>query len=549
MRDLIYIIRLIIKDERRALLRGFALSVVVLAMGAGLLGLSGWFITASAAAGIAGLGILFNVFGPSAMVRFLALGRTIARYGERVLTHDATLRAVSHLRVRLLEGMIARPHRALERLRANTELNRITADTDALDGALLRLVLPAFAGVVTISGTAVVLWIMVDPGIAVVIGGGYLLVPTAIFFTGQRVARNPARQAEAALQAGRSRLVDLISGRDDLAVYGQLEAAADHTRAAFGRHATARIKLDQIERLTGAALEFVGAIITAGALALGVRLVQAGEISPATAAIGVFVALALGEAVAPVRRALSEIGRMTQAARRVAPSLGDPSEEAPSAVSFCGTTLRLDAVSYAPNPGANSLFAPITFTVSRGETVVLVGPSGSGKSTVLLMAMGALAPSQGEILYGGLNPSKVPVSRLTEKAVLVPQRHALIVGTVAENLQLAAPGASDEALWRALEAVRLSSVIEARGGLKMWLGPRGRGLSGGEARRLVLARAILRGPEILLLDEPTEGLDGATARAVMAGLRQALPDTAFLIAAHRAAERDSADRIVPIIPS
>ena len=280
MRDLIHIIRLIVKDERRALLRGFALSVVVLAMGAGLLGLSGWFITASAAAGIAGLGILFNVFGPSAMVRFLALGRTIARYGERVLTHDATLRAVSNLRVRLLEGMIARPHRALERLRANTELNRITADTDALDGALLRLVLPALAGAVTIAGTALVLWILVAPSIAVVIGGGYLLVPTAIFFLGQRIARGPARQAEAALQAGRSRLVDLISGRDDLTVYGQLQAAADQTRAAFERHAAARATLDRIERLTGAALDFVGAIVTTGSLALGIRLVQAGEITP-----------------------------------------------------------------------------------------------------------------------------------------------------------------------------------------------------------------------------------------------------------------------------
>ena len=240
---------------------------------------------------------------------------------------------------------------------------------------------------------------------------------------------------------------------------------------------------------------------------------------------------------------------MTQAARRVAPALGDASEEAAAPAPFEGTTLSLEAVRYAPNTGANPLFAPVTLTVSRGETVVLVGPSGSGKSTVLLMAMGALAPSEGEIRYGGLDPAAIPVWCLTEKAVLVPQRHALIVGTVAENLRLAAPDATDEALWRALDAVQLSPVMEARGGLEMWLGPRGQGLSGGEARRLVLARAILRGPGLLVLDEPTEGLDDATARAVMAGLRQALPDTAFLISAHRAAEREIADRIVPVVPT
>ncbi|MDE4176518.1 ATP-binding cassette domain-containing protein [Phaeobacter sp. PT47_59] len=544
MSALFRLILMVVRDERAALWRGLALSVAVLAMGTALLGLSGWFIIASAAAGMAGLGILFNVFVPSAMVRFLALGRTAARYGERVLTHDATLRALSGLRLRLLIGLSQAPHRQIERLRANTELNRITADTDALDGALLRLVLPVLAGSISILGATVILWVLVHPSVALVIGGGYLILPTAVFFIGQRLARGPARQAEAALQAGRSRLIDLISGRDDLTVYGQLQRTARTVNHAFERHTRARQSLDRVERRAGAWLDLMGGGITAATLGLGIFLVQSGDITVASAAIALFVALALGEAVAPVRRALAEIGRMTHAARRVLPALGeelDPDDEVGGLLTGDRAgDLVFDAVTLARG---TPIFAPLSFSVGPGETLVLTGPSGSGKSTVLLLAAGALRPTAGRLLYGGQAPADLPLGDVTRDTVLVPQRHALITGSIAENLRLAAPDADDETLWQALEDTCLADTLRQRAGLQTWLGFRGAGLSGGEARRLVLARAILRQPRLLLLDEPTEGLDDEMARAVMLGIRRACPEAAILIAAHRKAEIESADRI------
>lgn len=545
MKALLSVIITISRAERVALSRGLALSVAVLAMGVALLALSGWFIMATAAAGIAGIGILFNVFAPSAMVRFLALGRTAARYGERVLTHDATLRAVSGLRVGLLRGLLTRPHRALERLRAASELNRITADTEALDGALLRLVLPALSGWVTILAASLLLWWLVAPVMALILGAGYLILPTMIFLAGQKFAKRPARLAEAALQIGRSRMVDLVSGRDDLAVFGQLPHATRRTQDAFDRAAEARRQLDRIDRITGMLLDMVSAVATVGCLLAGITLVQAGTISVATAAIGVFAALALTEAVAPVRRALSEIGRMTQAARRIGPALRVPAPQAadaPVPASDKGLELRDVTIEVSGRP----LFRPVSLSVRPGETVVLQGASGSGKSTLLLMAVGGLAPSRGHVRLFGADPSRLPMETVTENAVLVTQRAALISDTVAANLRLAAPGASDDALWAALEATCLADTLRGRGGLDLRLGARGAGLSGGEARRLVLARAILRAPRLLVLDEPTEGLDEATAHRVMAGLRQACPDAALLVAAHRAAERDQADRIVAV---
>ncbi|MQQ07788.1 ATP-binding cassette domain-containing protein [Epibacterium sp. SM1979] len=546
MTDLIAIIYLIIRNERQALARGFALAFVVLVMGVALLALSGWFILATAAAGMAGIGILFNVFAPSAMVRFLALGRTAARYGERILTHDATLRAVSELRVSLLRGLLTRPYRALERLRANSELNRITADTDALDGALLRLVIPALAGSAAILITSLVLWWIVHPSVAAILAAGYLVLPTGVFCIGQGVAKSPARLAEAALQAGRSRMVDLLSGRDDLTVFGQLPRARDHTIHAFDKAAQSRRRLDQIERQTGMLMDMVTALVTSGCLMVGITLVQADVIETAQAAIGVFAALALGEAVAPVRRALSEIGKMTKAAARVRPALKAPDlawdDPKPP---LSGQGLEMYNTTFATQ--GKAMFKPISLSVAPGETVVLEGASGSGKSTVLLLAIGALVPAQGIVRALGCDPAQVSMDAMTRKAVLVTQRSALIAGTISDNLRLADPTASDAALWRALETVCLHKVLQNRGGLDLKLGPRGSGLSGGEARRLILARAILRRPDLLLLDEPTEGLDDATADLVMTGLRDALPNAAFLVAAHRQAERAQADGIVPVI--
>ena len=546
MKPLLRIIRLLIGADRRAIAIGLLLSIVVLAMGAALLGLSGWFITASAAAGMAGLGTLFNFFAPSAMVRFLALGRTAARYGERLTTHDAVLRALGALRLRLLRGLLAQPYRATERLRAASVLNRVTADVDALDGALLRLVLPGLAGAAVIVLAAALVGWLVHPLVGAWVGAGYLLGPNLVFLAGQRRARRPSREAEAALQATRNRLVEMITAREDLTVYGQIPAARSRTLEAGARHGAARTRLDRIERRTGLALDLIGGGVTAGALGLGAWLAEAGQITPAAAAIGVFVALALAEAIAPIRRALTEIGRMVQAARRVEPALALPAAAHPTTQLEPRPALHLEALGYTPRPGGHSLFAPLSATIAPGETVALTGASGLGKSTILLMAAGALTPSSGRVTLGGTDVATLAPETLHHTLVMVPQRHALIAGTIAENLHLAAPEASEAELWQALEATCLADTIRARGGLEARLGQRGAGLSGGQARRLALARALLRRPAVLLLDEPTEGLDADTAARVLAGMRAALPDAAILIAAHREVERDAATRMLQL---
>lgn len=194
-------------------------------------------------------------------------------------------------------------------------------------------------------------------------------------------------------------------------------------------------------------------------------------------------------------------------------------------------------------PGGGTVINGLTLTLTPGETVALTGSSGSGKSTLLLALAGLHPPAAGQIMLDGRRLSSWAEGALRDVLTLMPQRSALMAGTVAEGLSLAGP-VPEADLWAALRAAQMDKVIATKGGLSTWIGPQGAALSGGERRRLALARALLRRPQVLLLDEPTEGLDDATARAVLVGIRSFLPNAANLLAAHRPAEIDFADRIV-----
>ncbi|MDF1855910.1 thiol reductant ABC exporter subunit CydC [Pseudooceanicola sp.] len=540
------IFRLILREQPTALWRGAALSCVVLLMGAALLGLSGWFITAAAAAGLAGMGAVFDVFRPSAMVRFLALGRAAARYGERVLTHDATLRALESLRVRLLAGLVVAPYPRMLRIRGAQALNRLTADIDVLDGVALRLVLPVMAGLMTQALVFAVIWALIGGAVALWILAGYVLGGAVIFVQATRKTARLSRRAEAAAQAFRSRLIDLIRGRRDLAVQGRLLAQSDFALEADRRRRALQGQQDHAERLTGAALQMLGTLIAGGTLWLGITMVQAGNLAPSLAALGFFTTLALAETIAPLRRAASDLGRMAEAARRVSRDIAVPlPTTAPAAAT--GGPLQIQAVALQRPLSKIPVLNGLSFEARSGEAVALTGPSGSGKSTLLLSIAGLHPVAAGRITLDGLPISDWDEPSLRSVVALLPQRSALMSGTVADTLRLAAPNSDDETLWQVLEAVQLVEVLQARAGLNTAIGAGGEGLSGGEARRLVLARVLLRRPQVLLLDEPTEGLDEATARAVLAGMRRFLPDAAVVIAAHRLVEASFADRTVSLI--
>lgn len=549
MKDLARIVALIWRAAPWAMTRGAVLTVVVLLAGAALLGLSGWFITATGLAGIAGIGIAFDVFRPSAGVRLLALGRAGARYAERLLTHDATLRALAALRVRLLDRLARAPVEEQRRLRGPAELNRITADVDALDGAVLRLALPVAAALVThVLVFLLLLWLTAWP-VAASLAAGYLGGGALVLLPLARRSFAPSREAETQRQALRREAIELFRHRAELALQGRLTAEAASVEARHDAVRAAQARLDRLDADAGFALSALVALIAAAVLLISGGLVASGSLAPAPAAIGVFVALALAETLLPLRRGLAEIGRMRDAATRVlgadrstrpdrSPAVPAPDPDAP--------VLRLTDVAMIRTGRQRPLFSGLALDIAAGETVALTGASGLGKSTLLDAIAGLRPIASGAITLMGVPLTDWSEPALRAKLTLVPQRAALIAGTIRDNLALADPALSDGAAEAALAAVALTGPLAPRGGLDARLGEGGAGLSGGQARRLILARALLRRPALLLLDEPTEGLDRATALSVLKGIREFLPQAAILVAAHRAAEWDAADRLIDL---
>ncbi len=547
MRALANIFLRVWRGQWRALALGILLSVVTLAAGIALLGLSGWFITASGMAGLVGAGFVFDVFRPSAGVRALAFGRAAARYGERLTTHDATLRGLAKLRVALLGAMLRQPVAALSRLRGSERLNHLTIDVDVLDGLALRLVIPAVAALLIFVATYLLLAWLTTPLIAAWQIGSFLVgIAIAMLLTLRRTRRS-SRLGQRAMQALRMRFIDMMRGQSELVVTGRLEDWRQSVMDAHDRLQRAQDEIDAADHQSVFVIAAFTTLAAAGALLLGAHATLGGRLDAAAAAIGFFAALALFEVAAPLARGIGELGRMIDAARRIDRQLETPpaAPVQPRVVSVgAAPCLSFERVSFAV--GERVLFDGVSFAVAAGESMALTGASGSGKTTLLNLARGLLDPRSGTIRIEGQPVRSWREADLSRIIGYLPQRTALVSGTIVDNLKLGSPDATDDMLWQALHVAALDSVVADKGGLGFRLGESGRGLSGGEKRRLALARMVLRNPRILLLDEPTEGLAHETAETVLARLRAAFPDTAMLIAAHRPEEREWAGRTVSL---
>ncbi|YCI27976.1 cysteine/glutathione ABC transporter ATP-binding protein/permease CydC [Erwinia sp. PK3-005] len=526
------------------LLIGVILAIVTLLASTGLLTLSGWFLAASSLAGSAGL-YSFNYMLPAAGVRGAAIIRTVARYFERLVSHDGTFRVLQHLRVFTFSRLLPLAPAGLSHLRQGDLLNRFVADVDTLDHLYLRVISPLCGALVAIVVVTLGLcWL--DVSLALTLGASMLLTLLLLPPLFYRAGRPSGEIITVERARYRLQLTHWLQAQAELSLYGSVEEWRSQLDTVEQRWQQAQRRQASLTGLSQALL-----LLISGATVTLLLWLSAGGVGDwpqpgALIALLVFCSLAAFEALAPVGTAFQHLGQVFASAERVSEII----EQTPAVQFPAGQradiptpgTLALKAVTFSYPDAVSPALQRLTLTVNVGETVALLGPTGCGKSTLLQLLTRAWDTQHGEIWLQGMPLRQWSEPALRATISVVSQRVHLFNQTLRDNLLLAAPGSSDEALSVMLAQVGLEKLLAGEG-LNAWLGEGGRQLSGGELRRLAIARALLHNGPIMLLDEPTEGLDAETEQHILALLARVTVDKTVIMVTHRLQGLDKVDRI------
>ncbi len=512
------------------LLAGGLLMLAAVLAGFGLLALSGWFITATGLAGLAGTAL--DIYRPGAGIRFFAVGRAVTRYGERLVTHEAVLRLLADLRLRVFRGIMGLSLPRLAALRSGDTLSRLTADVDALDQFYLRILAPVATALLGLTVAGIVLALFA-PAAALAVIACILVAALVTAWISGRMARGPGREVVQQGSRVREQAVTSLESLAELRIYGADTLASRRFRSLAATYEGNQRALARMAGLTQATGTLATLLALWTAAVLMVPLVRADALSGPGFALVLLGTLALMELLVPLPLAAQALPRTLRAARRILSVTPEhPGDTGHRAAPGDGT-LVLERVAFTATTGAGRLFTRVDLRVTPGDRIAVSGPSGAGKSTLISLAIGAQAPDGGQVLLGGDPVAHLRPEDAGLRAAWLPQRTMVFAATVAENLLMAAPGTTDDALWTALHAVALdTTVARLPEGLETPVGAAGRALSGGEARRLCLARTLLQPAPILLLDEPTRGLDDSTARDVLNRLGRAAGNRAVLMVTH-----------------
>ncbi|MEU0369627.1 thiol reductant ABC exporter subunit CydD [Streptomyces sp. NPDC006283] len=514
---------------------GLALLLGSLALGSavGLMAVSGWLISrASEQPPVLHLMVAVTA------TRAFGIGRAVFRYAERLVSHDAVLRTLAEMRVAVYGRLERIAPAGLGRARRGDLLSRLVADVDALQDYWLRWMLPA--GTAVVVGAASVgftAWLLPEAGVALAVG--LLVAGIGVPLTGGILARRAERQLASARGVLTTRIVDLLGGTAELAVAGALPRRLASTREADRNLTRIAARQSAATALGGGLSALVCGLTVVCAALVGVLAVRAGRLDGVSLAVVVLTPLAAFEAVAALPLAVQYRRRVERSAERVYEVLDAPvlvrEPERPAALPETAFPLELRGVGARYPDQERDALSGFDLTLTPGKRVAVVGVSGSGKTTLAQVMLRFLDCGEGMYTIGGVPAASMDGDAVRRFVGLCAQDAHLFDSSVRENLRIARPDATREELRRALDEARLLEWVDGLpDGLDTLVGEHGAQLSGGQRRRLALARALLAGFPVLVLDEPAEHLDLATADALTADLLTATESRA---AAARAAGR------------
>jgi len=560
MKALILFIKLF-KHQWFMMLIGLFLSVLTLIAGIALLSLSGWFLSAAAVAGLTiATAQAFNYFTPAGGVRFFSILRTVSRYAERLATHEATFKLLTQLRVWAWRKILPLNARDMQNLRQGELLNRLVSDIDTLDHIYLRLITPVISALITI-GCLYLFVGWIDVSLANLLCVSLLLIwlilPWIFYFLGKK----PGIKQIKTRRLLRVRLLEYVQGFAEISLF----CATDRFREKLEKSEAELLKsqraMANITALSQAAL-----IICHGSLVVLILYYSAsgvGKYQPPgpMLALTAFMVLACIEMLIPVTTAFQHLSSCINAAERINELVDKKTEikfNEKSTAAIKKGFLELKNVEFSYNKEAGKVLKDINLSVQPGEKVALLGKTGCGKSSLLSLIIREWEPDSGRILLDSTDIESYSQKALRLGISIMSQRIYLFSGTLRSNLTLAQPDPpeyensdekqraekqNDEHLINVLEKVGLSELTKEKNPLDEWIGEGGRQLSGGEQRRIGAARVLLRNAPLLLLDEPTEGLDKRTEREILSLLFEFAGDKSVLMISHRLTAMPKMDKI------
>lgn len=533
--DLIRVLRLW-APRRNALLLGLVIAMLSALSGVALLALAGKGV----AAGAGGVGLV----GVAALIwlRPLVVVRPLLRWWERMASHAAAFQALADTRVWFFRRLAERMPGGIGLRGSGDLLGRVISDVEALDRLYLGGIMPAAAALAVVAAIALLLG--AEPmlmALLVLPLSLALILPLVLAPAAARAAQRAAEERGTL----RAAAVDPIAGLEDT-------LAANAEARALARLEAADAKLMAAQRevsLRSAAAGTAGTLLTQLAVlaALGWGLL-AGPAGAAIAVLALFLAIAAAEALGLMPRAGALMAGAAASARRLfeaadtRPPIAEPADPAPLPA---GNDLVLSGVTFGWRPDAPPVLDELDLTLRVGERVAILGASGAGKSSLSALLLKFAAPQGGTIRIGGTDIQALSSADLRQRIICLSQDARLFDVSIAENLRLAAPGAPEAALWRALAKAGVAEFVRSLPeGLETRAGEGGNRFSGGEARRIALARALLPPAAILILDEPTVGLDTEAERAFMATLATATEGRSLLIVTHELTGAEPLDRVL-----
>jgi thiol reductant ABC exporter CydC subunit len=523
--------------------------VGTLACGIGLLGTAAWLISRAAQQPP-----IFMLGVAIVAVRAFGIFRGVFRYLERLLSHDAVLRVLARLRVdvyRRLEPLVPGGLPGGVTSRSGDVLNRLLHDVDSVQDLLLRSVVPALTGALVVAGTVVVdAWLL--PGAGLVLLACLLVAGVAVPWVTSRAGAAAVRRVAPARGELTADVVDVVHGCSDLLAYGAAQQRLAHLDRADD-------ELTRLSRSSAVSLGLGSGLTTLatglavlGSLLVGVPAVRSGRLGEVVLAVVALLPLAAFEAVAPLPGAVQQWGLARAAAGRVFAVLDAPQPvhepPRPAAVPLPPAVLAVEGLR-VHYPGRDEpALDGVDLLVRPGARVAVVGPSGSGKTTLLLSLLRFVEPTAGRITYGGQDLAHCAGDDVRRLVGMCSQDSYLFDTTIRDNLRLARPDATDSDLRDVLARARLDHWLDGlTDGLETRVGSLGAAVSGGERQRLSLARALLADPPILLLDEPTEGLDPEAEAALSADLLAATQGRTTLVVTHRLDGLGDLDEVIVLV--